>query len=1100
MKLRPQLHLHRSNRTEELVEALARVVERPLADPLAAECIVVQGKGMERWLAMQLARRLGVWANPDFPFPRRFMQSAFEAVLGAENGTSAAFEPETMLWSIAELLRRPEPQAPFAEIRRYLADDRGERKRLQLAERVARVFDEYVVYRPEMLLEWQSGAGADWQAILWRELIRRHGQRHLAQVAGELVAAIRQGRAAQASLPERVSVFGISTLAPLYVRLLYALAECIDVHLFLLSPSPEFWATLRSPREMQRELSRHGGGEEERYLEEGHPLLASLGRLGRDFLDLLVSAGDYHEDAADLYVAPGTDSLLQALQSDILHLHSRGARDAGAPQPCGERLEPLLVRADDASLRVHSCHGPMREVEVLHDQLLDLFERSPSLEPRHVVVMAPSISAYAPFIEAVFGARSQPRIPYRIADRRARSTAAAVDAFLTLLEVVRGRLAASAVLDLLAFEPVRSRFGIAEAELEQVRRWIGQAGVRWAADGRHRRLEGQPALDANTWRFGLQRLLLGYAMIGDERCVYRGVLPYDDVEGGEAALLGRLAELCEALFAARQRTEEPRAVEEWRDTLGWLLETTIARDEATVHEHQEIRNALASLAERAAEAAYTGRIDMATMASQLEAELESRTSARGFLGGGVTFCELVPMRSIPSCVVCLLGMNDADFPRLRRRPGFDRMADAPRPGDRSSRDDDRYLFLEALLSARQHLVLTYVGQSINDNSEIPPSVVVSELLDCIDRSFRLADGSPARSHVVVRHPLQPFSPDYFGRRQDERLFSYVQGYHAGARMLESERRPVPPFVAGRLACDVAGDLGVDLEDLARFFANPARAFLQHRLGIYLGVDTVAIEDREPIELDNLERWNVGDRLLRRCLRGESLEQIRLFVRASGVLPPGAPGDLTYDELAAGVESVLARAREIMAGAEPESVEVDLPDSPRLAGVVRDVHHGRLVRAQYSQLAPKHELDLWIRHLALNAAGLASASTLVARDATVRFHPAADSQALLADLVALYRLGLAAPLPFFPRASRAYAEAMAEGRPAAEALRRALRAFTEAPGGGSGGESADAYVRQLYRQGNPLDPGFLAGAGEVPSFGDVAARVCRPLLAHREALP
>ena len=69
------MHVHRSNRTERLFDVLADVVATPLADPMARECIGVQGRGMERWLSMRLARRFGVWANPEFPFPRLLIQS-----------------------------------------------------------------------------------------------------------------------------------------------------------------------------------------------------------------------------------------------------------------------------------------------------------------------------------------------------------------------------------------------------------------------------------------------------------------------------------------------------------------------------------------------------------------------------------------------------------------------------------------------------------------------------------------------------------------------------------------------------------------------------------------------------------------------------------------------------------------------------------------------------------------------------------------------------------------------------------------------------------------------------------------------------------------
>jgi exodeoxyribonuclease V gamma subunit len=1081
------LHVHRSNRAEVLVDSLTALVRQPLADPLAPEHVVVQGEGMERWLSMQLAERLGVWANPSFPFPRHFLAKVFLEVLGEAGTLDPVYEPETMLWSLAELLGRCESEPGFEPVRNFLAGEDRERKHLQLAERLARAFDEYVAYRPRMVLDWE-GEQPHWQAVLWRRLVERHGRRHLAAVAADFAAAVASGRAAVAGLSPRVSVFGVSTLAPLYLELFQVLARVSDVHFFLLAPSSEYWATIQSPSETRRAIERHGGAPEDAHADVGHPLLASLGRLGRDFLDRIVEAGGREDD---VFVEPGDRCVLHVLQSDLLHLRTRGV--SGTPEFGDEpAADPLPVDAGDRSIQVHSCHGAMREIEVLHDRLLDLFERHPTLEPRDVVVLAPAIGTYAPFIDAVFGSRREPRVPYRIADRGARSTGDLVDAFLTTLEILRGRLPAPAVLDLLGFAGIRARFQFDEDDVDRIHDWVAEAGIRWGADAAHREAERQPALGANTWRFGLDRLLLGYAIAGDGRTVFGEVLPCDGVEGGETAVLGRFADFCETLTSARTRVGQPRRVDEWEDLLTELLVVLIARDDETLHEHQRIRDAISTVAARAGAVGFEGAVDLASVAEQVEGELERGRSVHGFLGGGVTFCELVPMRSIPFRVVCLIGMNDSDFPRIRQRPGFDLIGAEPRPGDRSPRDDDRYLFLEAVLSARDHLVITYTGQSIIDNTPIQPSVVVSELLDTLDRGFRRHDDGRVSAHVVVRHPLQPFSPENFGARGDERLFSYVESYCDGARALGSSRGRAPVFVQERLAPPESSEV-VDLDALARFFSNPARAFVQQRLGLFLSIDLPELQDREPTELDNLEQWRIGDDLLRRRMRGEALDQTLLPVRAGGVLPPGVPGDVLHGNLSAAVGSIARRGAIVSAG-ETGLVEIDLPDLG-VAGVLRGIGPAGLVRLIYSKPSTKYELDLWIRHLALNAQGRALPSTLVGRDGAVRLEPRADAAEVLGALVRLYRAGLEAPLPFFPKASHDFAKRIAKDATMEDALRSARREFVTESRNAPPPEAADPYVAQVYRGTDPITstPG---SAGSELSFTEVAQLVFDPFLEVR----
>jgi exodeoxyribonuclease V gamma subunit len=1103
------VHVHRSNRAERLVEVLCEVVARPLASPFERETIVVQGRGMERWLAMQLAGRLGVWANPDFPFPRRLIERAFAAATGDDESAGAAYEPETMMWAIADLLPQFVARPAFSAIRSYLARDEDGNRRVQLAARIAATFDQYVVYRPAMVLDWEGGRGDDWQAELWRALVARLGPDHLAARERRFQHAVERARGLP-GLPSRVSLFGLSTLPPLYVRALFALSRLVEVHLFVLSPSREYWAEIRSRREILHQLERAGGDatEEDLHLREGNPLLASLGRLGRDFQAVLEAGGDYVERDLDLYEDPGRGPMLATLQSDVLNLvERRGARDPG-----DDATAPALPLADDdRSIAVHACHSPMREVEVLHDQLVALFDDIPDLEPRDVVVMTPAIDAYAPLIEAVFGesADARPRIPYQIADRGVRATDEVVDAFSRLLATLDARMTATDVLDLLRIAAVRRRFDIASDEVDTLRTWVTRAGIRWGIDAAHRAELGQPASASNTWRFGLDRLLLGYAMAGDERRMFAGVLPYDDVEGTSAAALGKLAELCDALFRFHAELRAPRTLARWADDLGRLLVRMIASDEDNVDQHTEVRAALAGLAQRSESAGFAEVLPLRTVRAEVVSSLERAVPARGFLSTGVTFCELVPMRAIPFRVVCLLGMNGDAFPRVRRPLGFDLIARRPRRGDRSAREDDRYLFLEALLSARDRLVVTYVGQSVRDNAELPPSVVVSELLDTLGESFVVPvaegptdEGLPSeraqralRARVVVRHPLQPFSPRYF--RGDPRLPSYARAYHGGAESLAGARSPVPPFVPAPLPLSHSDGDELDVDDLVRFFQHPVRAFVQRRLLVILGRDAEPVENREPLVLDSLERWSVGDALLARALRGEPPRDAVESLLASGALPPGTPGACTYEDLLPEVESIAARALDLAAGGALPVRTIDVRCAGfRVTGAIDGLVRRGQLAVQFAKIGGKREVGLWIKHLLLACAGEPCESWIVARasdgggHAVARLVPPRDAGRRLEELLALYRLGQTTPLPFFPRTSRAYVEALREPGRTGDVERALGAARTEYEG--KFAEKNDPYTRLVFGGRDPLE----VGTGET-SFARVACKVFAPLLDHRE---
>ena len=1126
------------------MSGLTRVVAQPQADPLAPECIVVQGRGMERWLSMALADRLGVFANPKFPFLRAFLRDILERVLEDDPGLPGsprvddAFEPGRLMWSIAELLGEYADAPSFRPVKDYLGGETRGEKALALAHRIAESFDHYVVYRPEWVLAWERGEPAPepglsrrdeaWQAELWRALVARHGSVHLARRIESFLAALEGGPPAPGVIPCRVSLFGLATLPPLFLSALGGLGEVTEMHLFVLSPSQEYWGQIRSAREQIREKRTRGEAPGEMHFEEGHPLLASLGRLGRDFQEIIEASIDYQESDEDLYRDPlaeseGPGSMLHALQSDILHL-----RDPGGSE--GVEVPHALVPGD-RSIQVHACHGPMREAEILRDQLLDLFEKDPSLEPRDVIVMTPDVDTYAPFIEAAFGAEAGAggyrAIPCRVADRGARSVFEVVEAFFRLLDALVGRLSASAVLDLLGAECIRERFGLGEADEPTLRDWILGAGVGWGIDADHRVREGQPPAEENTWRFGLDRLFLGYAMADGPDRLFSGVRPHEGAQGAEAALLGRLGDFTRALFDFHGRVEKPLRPAQWRGLLADIVESMIQTDSETAHQRQLILEALDEIVRAAEQGAFEGELSLASMREQLEAGIAGKPPSGGFLVGGVTFCELVPMRTVPFRVVCLMGLGDMEFPRIRRRLGFDLIDRRPRPGDRSSREDDRYLFLEALLSARDYFLVTYKGQNPRDNQPLPPSVVVGELLDHLDRAFlpagESAEPRKTRDSVTVVHRLQPFNPVYFSSREaDPRLFSYSATGCAGAVALAAPRSEPDRFIPVPLPEPTEIGDALELDELIDFYRNPARSLLRNRLRIYLAEDGDAAPDREPAELAGLDRWRVGDELVARRLRGESSERDRPRVQGLGILPLGAAGTVAYEGVAHEVEILAARAREIAGGGTPETLEFDLSgDGPPLVGRLDGIWDGVRVHARFSRLEGTWEIDEWIRHLALCAAwpeGGRALTHLVARPAEkkkngihARFGFVDDARAQLENLVAIYRRGQCSPLPFFPRTSRKYALTLRTGKgenPEKKAILDAYKAWRtgdENPGqeqatAWSRGEEEDVHFARAFAGQDPLSPFWRPDPGAPgDGFRSLARRVFDPLLKRREEI-
>jgi len=1106
---------------ELLVDELSKFVTEPLTSPLTPECFVVQGRGMALYLMMELSQRSGICANSDFVYPRNFVQRAFDSILNEPESVQGA-ERSELLWRVLAELPRQRDVPEFARLRDYLADDPTGLRRLQLVRRIADLFDQYVTYRPDMILAWDKGDDSEalrsseaWQPILWRAVAGAEG-RHAAAREQRFHDALARRGASLDKLPERVALFGISSLPPLYVRVIAALARQIDVRLFILSPCQEFWADLASAREVDRRAAQ-GLDPQALHVDTLHPLLASLGKVGADFqnvLSLELEALGVQVIEHDVYRAPqNASSLLGRVQAEILHL--RG------PQKNAD--DKRLMPENDASITLHSCHSAMRQVEVLHDQLLDILTRDHNIQPKDIVVMMPDVEEYAPLVEAVFErdrADSQ-YIPYKIADRSLSNESPVMEAFFRILRTAGGRAKASEVLDLLRLQAVRAKFHIKDDDLEKLTRWVVESGIRWGSDAAHRERHDQPALEQNTWRFGLNRLLLGYAMPGFGQALFRGVLPFDEIEGQDAELLGNLAEFVDRLFTVHERLEAPRTIDQWQLVLGEVLDTLLECDTHNDWEAQKIRATLSSLVELASRAGFAEAIGLKATIALLEEQLDDAQLARGFLSGGITFCAMVPMRSIPFKVVCLLGLNDAVFPRESRTVEFDLTRKAGssgrRPGDRSRRDDDRYLFLEALLAARERLIVTFTGQSIKDNSRMPPSVVVSELLEHISAAFA---GKNQQMHanghepslafatgLVVRHPLQPFSPRYFDRR-DERLFSYAASYCEGASSL-SKALELPGSLFERPLTGRVRDeerQTVSLSELIRFFELPIKYLLNRRLQVYLTEKDFDVPDREPWQLSKLEEWAIGHELVELGVSDLGLESYEI-IRASGELPPGVPGQYTHAVLARETAPIAAKVRECRGREQMATLAVNLEllNGVLLSGELTDIYDSGLVVHQYSRLSGKNVLAAWIRHLVLCqvASNADVRSTLIGRPSTSKdkqpfqyycWGSVRDSRLQLSKLIELFELGHSQPLLLFPRSSFEYARVYRVKSSREAALAAAGRVWESRTETGERiGEGSEPHLYRVF--GEEYWPGSAAPfeVAEALGFERLACSVFNPLL-------
>lgn len=1050
-----------SNSLDELRSLVISVMRHyPLA-PLENEIALVQSNGIAQWLKLALAEDpedddtggCGIAAAIDVQLPGSFMWQLYRMVLGRDEiPVKSLLDKAPLTWRLMRLLPQLIDQPHFEPLQRFLTHDSDLRKRYQLSERLADLFDQYQVYRADWLEDWaegrhqlRNGRGEAkaltpancWQAELWRALLVDVGEQGMAQsragVHQRFIERINNIEVAPTGLPSRVIVFGISSLPAQALEALAGLARFSQVLLCVHNPCRHHWADIVADKDLLRHQykrqARKSGMpvvlDPQTLHQHAHPLLAAWGKQGRDYINLLDSYDDpgsyraaFRDGRIDLFSESQPQNMLNQLQDDILEL-----------RPLSETREhwPTVDPQSDQSIRFHIAHSAQREVEILNDQLLERFSANPDLRPRDVIVMVPDIDSYAPHIRAVFGQleRGDPRfIPFTLADQGQRGRDPLLIAVEHLLKLPDSRFPVSEVLDLLDVPALRARFGVEERDLPTLHRWIEGAGIRWGMNAEQRAGLGLPEeLEQNSWRFGLRRMLLGYAVGSASAC--EGIEPYDEIGGLDAALIGPLVALLDALEIAHHELTQPAPPKQWGVRLQGMIQlffkASNEHDDYLLAQLEELRETWLDTCESVG---LQDELPLTVVREAWLAGLDQGRLSQRFLAGAVNFCTLMPMRAIPFKLVCLLGMNDGDYPRAQPPLDFDLMGSDYRPGDRSRREDDRYLLLEALLSARNQLYISWVGRSIRDNSERPASVLIGQLRDHLASGWRLnEEHNPLLEAMTQEHPLQPFSARYF--HEGDALFSYASEWQVlhQANERATDVEVLEPFVQ---------EEPLSLGQLQDFLRNPVRHFFSQRLKVFFEAAEVPLADEEPFVLDALQRYSLSDSLLEAALSqldhaDEALEAQAMRLQNSGLLPMAGFGECLQRELIEPLPDLLQRYQQLLTlwptpltSALPVSLELH---GLRLEGWLSGLHQradegllsvttipnsiGSLKTRKWHRLTRP-----WVNHLVACASGLSMTTALVASDDSLLLEPLDKAAALqtLGNLLLAWQTGMRQPLP------------------------------------------------------------------------------------------
>ena len=1078
------LHIQHSNQLEKLANDLLTSYKDNNTHPFTPRIIVTESASLARWLKHQFCQYDGISCLLETPMPAEWLWKQARTLLNLP----AEADPLTrdrMQWLIHAALADDTVLSQAhdnAQVTAYLSKDDTGLKRWQLAGRIADCFDRYQYYRPELIEKWSNGEDKQWQAILWREISKDIKTNRVALMQRFLEKL--EHTPEPGSLPERLDLFSIHNLPPLLLDAYVAIAKHIPVNLWLLAPTEQYWADLKTPRDKAKNRLEHP--EVSAYWEEeGNPLLTQWGRQGQVFQDLLLDKSEPESEKTEFFEHT-TDvlqnSILSNLQTDIYNAVEE------------EKTQLKSINEQTlASVQIHVCHSAMRECQVLHDTLLHCLKDNPKLEPEDILVLVPEISRYAPYIEAVFGrapGKNEKQLPFNLSDIVLADEHPLINAFLSLLELPESRFTRTELLNLLDLPEVRRNFGLYPEDSAKLTEIFDELRIYWGFDGEDKQQRFDlPAIEDNTWQQGFNRIMAGFSL-GSEN-LYSGIAPQTGLTSQDAEPAARFFDLLDTLRDwAKKLIDKNETATEWAETLNSLLLDIFGENKDEDDRLSQIRNLLGELEE-------TGRSNSTKLTrdvirSWLSKTLSTRADRSHFYSGGVTFCGMQPLRGVPFKVICLLGMQDQAFPRRHKNVEFDLMAKEWRHGDPNPALEDRYLFLETLLAARERLIISYTGRNNRNNEPLQTSVVVQELIDYMEERYLVNNKKPSGKLTIV-HPLQAFGGGNFNNNEHR---SFDGWWLATAKtVLKHEAvQAKEDWSVISIPNKQEPQRQTSPVILSRFFKHPIKHFIQQQLHIYEPGDIEVIED-EPFDLDNLEQWQVLNQLLEHWQQDETNESEQMIM-ARGILPHGSLGGKILTEKKAEYQEVIATLEaisDIQPPLKKQPIDIDLKlaingKAWQLAGRLQYAYEDiGLVQISASKYELHKVMPLWIEHLCLHASEHSQAGTsrFICKDASMQLQAIDAKSALehLKVLIELYETGLSSPLPFMPKSASKYVGTWAKTEDKERAIKAAQGAWDNKQPKRYTGENEDFFANLVLR-GHEWEPD--------EDFANCALRILEPL--------
>ncbi|MFI4853104.1 MAG: exodeoxyribonuclease V subunit gamma [Candidatus Makana argininalis] len=1027
--------IYHSNNTDmlKIIVSLLISVKKKNVDPLKPEIIVVKNKNISEWLKIKLSEQLGIYSNIKFITISKFIWTMISNLL--PNIKYKYIQNNSiMTWKIMSLIPNIINNKYFLKIKLYL-NNNDIVKKFKFSRSLSYIFKQYLIYRPDWLKSWINGKLVNglseeqiWQSFLWRKLI--HNKLNYNELILQnydnfhyFEKIIKNKYLKKKKLPNRAFIFGISSIPPMYIKLLELLGHYMDIHNMIINPCKNYWGDIEYLNLFEKIINK--------YIKEnnniisvkkkkknifkqnidkfklGNYFLSSWGKKCKEYIYLISNLNRIIEINA--FIKPNNTNILNLIKKDILFLKKYSFDDK--KNIYKNKILKRMIKKKDFSISINSCINFFKEIEILYEKILFLMSQDHKLKPQDIIVMAPNINIYLPSIKSIFGNyHLKNNLPFYISDIISKEINLISKAFIRLLNLPFIKLSTKEIIKLLEVKSISYKFKIKNKEIDILKKWMLESGIKLESD--EEKKNDKLITNFNSFNFGFNRMFLGYAM---ESCYgyWNNILPYDKTYGLSSVLLGNFYNLINNIKYFKKKLSKPKKIKSWFAISEMIISSFFC---ATSYKEKDvlilIKKTWKKILKNCYKSQFKDKISIKLITEELFNILNKKKIINNYLFGKINFCNIKSMSSINFKIVCILGINDNIFIKKKNRNNFNLIYKYPRIGDKNILEDYKYCFLESMLSAKNIFYISFIGNNIKNNNINTTSIFVNELIDYISNNFYIeGDKNLDNKQMminVIKHIFKYHENKIFLKPN---IFYFKKKNFYLKQNLKTLKHDLS--LNSKLLLNFKNKI-LKLEDMIIFYKNPIKTWFIKNLGIFYNKSFTEISNEKDYINNIYITHKIKEKILNLMIQRKNIIKIFNEIKYSGLLPNGIFGEIFFLEQYNKLIHLYKKVK-IFNLFIKKKIEIYLYFKyVTIIGWIDYFHKNGIIKWSTKKITIKDGLLLWIEHLIYCASGGKEHSIMFFINGEWNFYPVKKSKAkkLLIYYILGYFKGILEPLLLF----------------------------------------------------------------------------------------